>query len=137
PGLNGNYGFTNFTATDGVTSGTPPTVATAAAANPNPVSGTTSALSVLGADDGGESALTYTWATTGMPPAAVGFSANGTNAAKNTTATFSKAGSYTLQATIRDAGNLTVTSSVSVTVNQTLTAITVAPTSATVVNGNN
>src|SRR5262249_21736405 len=31
----------------------PPTVAQAASANPNPVTGTTSALSVLGADDGG------------------------------------------------------------------------------------
>ena len=41
-------------------------------------------LSVLGADDGGEPNLTYTWATTGTPPAAVTFSANGTNASKNT-----------------------------------------------------
>ena len=41
-----------------------PTVATPAAANPNPVTGTTTALSVLGADVEGESNLTYTWATT-------------------------------------------------------------------------
>ena len=40
------------------------------------------------------------------------FSANGSNAAKNTTATFSKAGSYTFQVTITDAGGLTATSSV-------------------------
>src|SRR6185369_12364 len=113
----------------------PPTVATGAAATPNPVTATTTALSVLGADDAGEAALTYTWATTGTPPAAVTFSANGTNAAKNVTATFTKAGSYTLQATIRDAGGLTTTSSVSVTVNQTLTAITVSPSSATVTTG--
>ena len=47
-----------------------PTIATAAAALPSPVTGTTTALSVLGADDAGESNLTYTWATTGTPPAA-------------------------------------------------------------------
>ena len=74
-----------------------------------------------------KSNLTYTWATTGTPPAAVSFSANGSNAAKNTTATFSKAGSYTFQVTITDAGGLTATSSVTVTVNQTLTSIAVTP----------
>jgi hypothetical protein len=130
------------TAQSGATSGTAtvsvaipnagPTIATPAAASPNPVTGSTSALSVLGADDGGEANLTYTWATAGMPPAAVTFSANGTNAAKATTATFTKAGSYTLQVTVKDQGNLTATSSVTVTVNQTLTSIVVSPTSATV-----
>ncbi|HEX7507383.1 MAG TPA: malectin domain-containing carbohydrate-binding protein [Polyangia bacterium] len=109
-----------------------PTIATAAAASPNPVAGTTAALSVLGADDGGESNLTYTWATTGTPPAAVTFSANGTNAAKNTTATFTKAGSYTLQVTVKDQPGLTVTSTVAVTVNQTLTSIVLSPSSASI-----
>jgi uncharacterized protein (DUF362 family) len=113
-------------------SNTAPTVVTAATAAPNPVAGTTASLSVLGDDDGGESNLTYTWSTTGTPPAAVTFSANGTNAAKATTATFSKAGSYTFQVVITDLGNLTATSSVAVTVSQTLTAIVVAPTAATV-----
>ena len=107
----------------------PPTVATAAAASPNTVTGTTSNLSVLGADDTGESNLTYTWSTTGTPPAAVSFSANGSNAAKDTTATFSKAGSYSFQVTITDPGGLTATSTVNVTVNQTLTAITLSPAS--------
>ena len=40
------------------------------------------------ADDAGESGLIYTWATLGNPPAPVTFSANGTNASKNTTVTF-------------------------------------------------
>ncbi len=84
-----------------------PSIATAAAASPNPVTGTTAALSVLGADDGGEANLTYTWATTGTPPAAVTFSANGTNAAKTTTATFTKAGSYAFQVTVKDQPALT------------------------------
>jgi PKD repeat protein len=112
-----------------------PTVATAAKAAPSPATGATTVLSVLGTDDGGEANLTYTWATTGTPPAAVAFSPNGTNAAKNTTATFTKAGSYSFQVTIKDAGNLTVTSSVNVTVNQTLTTVTASPASASVATG--
>src|SRR5207249_10561614 len=92
-------------------------------------------LSVLGADDGGEANLIYTWATTGTPPAPVTFSGNGTNAAKNVVATFAKAGSYSFQVTIKDQGNLTISSSVNVTVNQTLTGISVAPSTATVVVG--
>ncbi len=100
----------------------PPTVATAAAATPSPVTGTTTALSVLGADNGGEANLTYSWATTGTPPAPVTFSANNSYAAKNSTATFAKAGSYAFQCTIKDAGNLTATSTVTVTVNQTAAA---------------
>jgi autotransporter-associated beta strand protein len=103
------------------------TVATAAAASPSPVTGTTAALSVLGADALGESHITYTWATTGTPPAAVTFSANGANAAKNTTATFTKAGTYNFQVTLTDTAGLSTASSVSVTVNQTLTSIAVSP----------
>jgi hypothetical protein len=109
-----------------------PTVATAAAASPSPATGTTAALSVLGADDGGEAALTYTWATTGSPPATVSFAPNGTNAAKASTATFTRAGAYACQVTIKDAQGLTVTSSVSLTVGQTLTSIAVAPASVSV-----
>ncbi len=108
-----------------------PTIARAAAAGPNPVVGTTTALSALGADDGPEASLTYTWATIATPPASVAFSANGTNAAKSTTATFTKAGSYTFQVTVKDQGNLTATSSVVVTVNPTPTSIVVSPSSAT------
>ena len=44
-----------------------PTVATPATATPSPVTGTTTVLSVLGADDGGEANLTYTWAATAFP----------------------------------------------------------------------
>ena len=107
-----------------------PTVATPASASPNPVTSSTTNLSVLGADDGGEASLTYTWSATG--PAAVTYSLNGTNAAKNATATFTAAGSYTFTCTITDAGGLTTTSSTNVTVDQTLTSISVSPASATV-----
>jgi len=110
----------------------PPTIATAASAVPNPVTASTTALSVLGADDGGEGNLTYSWATTGTPPAAVTFSANATNAAKATTATFAAAGVYALQVTVRDQAGSSAASTLTVTVNQTLTSVVVAPASATV-----
>ncbi len=140
-GYTGTDSFT-YKATDGVltssaatvtiTVNAPPTVATPAAAAPNNVNGTATALSVLGADDGGASNLTYTWSTTGTPPAAVNFSSNGTNASKNATATFSKAGSYVFQVTVTDAGGLSTTSSVNVMVHQTATLVVVAPANATV-----
>ena len=110
-----------------------PIVATPATASPSTVAGTTTALSVLGSDPSSrtpESALSYSWTAPSVPPGAAApapSASNGTNAAKNTTATFYQAGSYTLLVTIADPGNLTATSSVTVTVNQTLTTITVAP----------
>ena len=76
--------------------------------------GATAALSVLGADDGGERNLTYTWS--GAGPAGVTFSVNGPNKAKNTTATFPSAGRYALQVTIADVGGLAATGGITVTV---------------------
>ncbi len=127
--------FGAITGTASVTINNPaPTVATAAASSANPVTGTTTSLSVLGADDRGESTLTYSWSTTTKPSGATNptFSASGTNAAKSVIATFSQAGSYTFAVTITDLGGATTTSSVSVTVNQTLTAISVSPSTASV-----
>jgi hypothetical protein len=110
------YGVSAISAGDRFTFGTPvnqpPTVATRAAAAPNPITGLTTTLSVLGADDGGEASLVYTWTSSG--PAAVTFARNAANNAKSTTATFTQPGSYTFTVTIADASNLTVTSSVSV-----------------------
>ena len=129
--VNAASGSVNGTGSVTVTD-TAPTVATAASASPSPVNGTTTNLSVLGAYAGGESNLTYTWTETAEPPGATDptYSANGTNAAKNTTATFYDAGNYTFLVTISD-GTQATTTSVNVTVNQTLTSITVAPASAT------
>jgi hypothetical protein len=110
----------------------PPSVATAASASPSTVTGTTTSLSALGADDGGAASLTYTWAATGSPPASVAFSPNATNAAKNSTATFSRAGNYSLQVTIADAQGQTAVSSVGVAVNRSTTAITVLPANASI-----
>jgi hypothetical protein len=122
----------------GTSSNQPPTVVTPASASPNPVSGTTTSLSVLGADpQDPESALSYTWAATTVAPGAPAptFSVNGTNAAKGTTATFAAAGNYTFQVTITDSAGLTATSLVNVTVNQTPTSIAVVPPAATVPDG--
>jgi hypothetical protein len=126
------YGGTAVTITvTGTGDDAAPTVATAASATPGTVTGATTALSVLGADDGGEANLTYTWTATTVPSGAAAptLSANGTNAAKNATATFSQAGTYVFTATIADQGGQTVTSAVSVTVDQTCTSITISPTS--------
>jgi hypothetical protein len=97
-----------------------------ATANPNPVAGTSTVLSALASDDGGEAALTYTWALRDGP-AAVTFSLNGTNAAKQTTAGFQAAGTYTFRVTARDASGATATSTVVVQVLQTVTTITLPP----------
>ena len=105
---------------------TVPTVATPAIATPEIVTGTTTDLSVLGADTAtGEGGLTYTWTATTLPNGAAmpTFSDNGSNAAKDTTATFSMAGTYGITVTITDPYGLSTSSSVSVTVNQTPTSI--------------
>jgi autotransporter-associated beta strand protein len=104
-----------------LTASLPPTVATPAAATPATVTGVTTRLTVLGADDGGEANLTYTWAATG--PGSVSFLGNGKNTSKTTTAVFTKPGSYTFTVTITDAAAMTTTSSVSVTVVPTATSI--------------
>ena len=114
----------------------PPSITTNAAATPSPVTGTSTALSVAASDDAPESALTYIWSYTGgslLTP--VSFSQNGTNAAKATTATFTAAGAYTFTVTVSDAGGLSTTSSVSVTVGQTATSLAVTPANATVGKG--
>jgi hypothetical protein len=104
---------------------TAPIVAQAISVNNNAaITGRTASLSILGRDDASESKLTYTWSVTAAPSGgAVGFSINGTNAAKNATATFTKAGTYQLAARIVDTGGLSVTSVKSVIVSSTLTSI--------------
>jgi len=125
PGYSTGTG-TSSTITDSVTAtgstglavvGLTPTVTTAAAAAPNPSYTKAATLTALGADDGGEAALTYTWSVVGTPPGAVAFSAaNGTNAGKSTTATFASAGTYALRVTIADATGRVVTSDTSLVV---------------------
>src|SRR5206468_10845145 len=75
--------------------------------------------------------LTYTWAVTAGPSGAT-FNANGTNAAKTSTATFTQAGTYTVRVSVTDQDGLTVTSQVVVPVQQHASSVTVSPASATV-----
>ncbi len=110
-----------------------PQISVAASASPSVVTTTTTDLTVTATDDAGEGDLTYTWSATG--PAAVGFSSNMTNAAKNASATFSAPGSYTLTVTVTDVPGLSAVSSVSVTVVATTASLTVDPPSATLVVG--
>jgi hypothetical protein len=114
-----------------------PTITTPASATPTPVTGTTTNLSVAATDPGGAATLTCTWSVLSEPAGAATptFSANGTNAAWNTTATFYLAGSYTFQVTVTDNAGLTATSSVTVTVNQTFTSVGVAPSTASIQQG--
>ena len=105
-----------------------PSIVNAPAASAAPVITTHTNLSVLGNDvTAGEPALTYTWSTTGTPPAAVTFSINGSNAAKNTTATFTHAGTYNFLVTITNPGGITTTSPLTVIVTQALTTLTFTP----------
>ncbi|MFH1499158.1 MAG: hypothetical protein ABII82_15190, partial [Verrucomicrobiota bacterium] len=72
-------------------------------------------LSVIGQDEYEESTLKYSWSATG--PGTVTFSAQNTNAAKASTATFSQAGTYLCRVIVTDDEGLTGTTSLSVTVN--------------------
>jgi hypothetical protein len=110
-----------------------PSVANAAAVNPNPVTGTSAALSALGSENGSGSGLTYTWSYTGPTGVTYTGNTNGTNAAQNITANFTQAGSYNFTATITDSSSLFTTTSVNVTVQQTATNIVVSPSSTPVV----
>jgi hypothetical protein len=120
--LNGNAGIYGTS-----TTATPPTVVKAASAAVNgagDITGTTAALSVVGADAQGASTLVYNWTVTSTPGGgAARFSVNGTNAAQNDIVTFTEAGVYGILVTIVDKSGLSVTSSLKVTVVPTLTSI--------------
>ena len=105
-----------------------PTVATPTP-GANPVTGTSTTLSAVATDDGGEANLTYSWSVVSSPAAGdAWFSDNDTNDAKNTTVTFYAAGNYQFQVTVTDALGASVTSStLNVTVNQTISSIVVTP----------
>jgi hypothetical protein len=111
----------------------PPAVATAPTATPAVVTAKTTALAVLGADDNGEAALTYTWSVASAAP--VSFSSNGTQAARNTTATFTWNGIYDLRVRIQDAAGNGTVAFVTVAVPQTPTTVSINPTTATVPAG--
>ncbi len=85
------------------------------------VLGRTASLSVLGADNNGESSLKYTWQPVEVPSGGnVSFASNGTNAAKNNVLSFNKSGTYRVNVTILDAQRLSSNSSLQFNVVQTL-----------------
>ena len=91
------------------------------------VRGTSVELSVAATDDGGESALKYTWSKTTGTGGTVAFSVNGTNAAKNCTATFQSVGNYTLSVNVQDLPGLTIASVIKVRVVQAATRLNLTP----------
>src|SRR5262249_46968843 len=117
------------------TTGHGPSFVTAAAAAPNPVTATPAALTAPASHPAGQFSLNYTWSVQGTAPGAVTFSANGTNAAASTVATFSHAGTYTIQVQATDPGGLSATSTVTVVVNQTASSVVVSPVTARIVPG--
>jgi len=108
-------------------------IAKAAAANPNPVAGTSTTLSALGSENGSGAGLTYTWSYTGPTGVTYSGATNGTNAASSITSNFTLAGNYNFLVTISDTYGQTATSSIAVTVNQTPTSIVVSPSNSPVV----
>lgn len=103
-----------------------PTIVVPAAVAPSPVTATTAQASVLATDDGGDANIIYTWSG-GNSSKKVFFSPNGSNDARNTTVTFTAAGTYTLTATAKDAAKHAVTSKIKVTVVATPTALSISP----------
>ena len=101
---------------------------------PNNVTGTTANLSVTATDSAGGSDLFYQWSVTSEPAGAQDptFSVNDSATASNPIATFSQAGSYTLQVSIGNPSGQAATSSVTLDVVQTPTSIVVSPAPATV-----
>ncbi|WP_168215697.1 fibronectin type III domain-containing protein [Roseimaritima ulvae] len=99
-----------------------PTITAPATAGSSLVTGTSTTLSVNATDDADDSDLIFTWSVVSGPgEGTASFSENESNAAKNATATFDRAGSYVLGVTAEDKRGLKATSTVSVTVEQTLT----------------
>ena len=88
------------------------------------VKGTSARLIVQGADDQGESKLTYTWSVLSAPAGGnATFDVNGTNKAKGVTTTFSRAGQYQFRVLITDQAGLTTQSTLRVQVLQVATAL--------------
>ncbi|MDX2012390.1 MAG: choice-of-anchor V domain-containing protein [Myxococcaceae bacterium] len=136
---NGNGGTSGdraalTTLTVNVTGGsTAPRIATPPRATPATVTTAATRVEVLGADDQPEAGLRYDWSVT--RGGAVTFSPNGSNAAKQTVATFSAAGAHQLRVVITDASGQAASAVVDVPVNATATTIAVTPATADVEPG--
>lgn len=107
---------------------TPPTITTPPAANPDPVVGVSTTLSVGADDDGDLSALIYTWTTTAAPAGASDpvISPNASNDAATATVSFSAAGSYSFSVAVADDTH-TTTDTLTVQVLQTPSGLSLQP----------
>jgi hypothetical protein len=105
-----------------------PTITVDASANPTPVTGKTSVLSV-GADDNGNGANTYDWTVLASPSGAKTplFSVNDSTSADSTTVTLRKDGTYRFRVTVTNGAGNSVFSNVSVVAIQTITELKLAP----------
>jgi hypothetical protein len=112
----------------------PPPVITSISASPNPVTGTSTQLSVTASDPSGYS-LSYSWSVKSGPSGVTFSNDTVTSTGDTITANFTQAGNYTFQVVVTDAKGASSTATVDVTVNQTVTSITVSPGSATVADG--
>lgn len=104
------------------------TLETPATATPGVINGTTTNLSAL-ADSTIGGSLRYDWSVTAMPTSAPVpvFSVNHSSAAADTVATFGKAGTYTFTVMISNIFIGSITSSVTVVVNQVMTGMSLLP----------
>jgi hypothetical protein len=106
-----------------------PTIVQNAAAWPEVVEGDHANLSVMADDGDGDAGLRYTWsvlqAPAGAPAPLLGD--NGTHDARDTTATFFRAGTYLFRVTASDFGGHSTSQAISVEVRQTLSSVTLSP----------
>jgi Bacterial lectin/Legume lectin domain len=102
------------------------------------VAGTSTQLRVEAFDDGPAGDLRYTWEVLSVPQGAgpVGFSANGDNAARTTTATFTRTGRYRFRVAVTDAqGNWTRSDPFWVEVDPVPGSYVISPSAPEVLNG--
>ena len=139
-GPNGSGGGRNGAIDDVAFNDLPPTISNVSA-TPATVTGTSTVLSATAAGHNPAvnpaSGLLYTWAATTLPAGAAAptFTNNNSNAAQNTTAHFSAAGSYVFTVTVTDGCDLVATQTVAVTVLPTASGVTVTPAAPTVADG--
>jgi hypothetical protein len=106
-----------------------PSITAVTSSPQSPISGTSTVLTATATDDGGAGNLSYAWSVLSKPAGASDptFSGNGTNGDSSTTATFTADGNYTFQVNVTDSRSVSTTSTLSLTVSQTLDSIAVTP----------
>jgi hypothetical protein len=116
----------SVTTSPGTSQGTLPYVANAARGPSTTVPGTTAAVSVFGGPAVAESGFIYTWSMVSGPVGGgVSFSPNGSNAAKDATATFTTSCTYSVQVAIASSGGSVLSGPITITTVPTVTRVMV------------